>query len=85
MIGFEHYPQTLVNVRVREKVPFAELPRVQSAVEVVEKQLAQNGRLLLRYSGTERLARVMIEGKSQEEIESYAAQIAEAIRQEIGV
>jgi len=85
MIGFEHYPQTLVNVRVREKVPFAELPRVQSAVEGVERQLAQNGRLLLRYSGTERLARVMIEGRSQEEIESYAAQIAETIRQEIGV
>lgn len=85
MEGFEHYPQTLVNVRVREKVPFATLPLVQTAVKTVEKQLAENGRLLLRYSGTERLARVMIEGKSQVEIESYAGQIADAISQEIGI
>ena len=85
MEGFEHYPQTLVNVRVREKVPFATLPLVQTVVKTVEKQLAENGRLLLRYSGTEPLARVMIEGKSQEEIESYAGQIADAIRKEIGI
>jgi phosphoglucosamine mutase len=85
MGGFEHYPQTLVNVRVREKVPFAELPMVQAAVAEAEERLAQTGRLLLRYSGTERLARVMIEGKNQEEIESYASQIASALRQEIGV
>jgi len=83
--GFEHYPQTLVNVRVREKTPFAELPLVQNAVAEVEERLASNGRLLLRYSGTERLARVMIEGRSQEEIESMASQIAAAIKQEIGV
>ena len=83
--GFEHYPQTLVNVCVREKTPFAELPLVQKAVADVEERLAANGRLLLRYSGTERLARVMIEGRSQEEIEVFASQIANAIRQEIGV
>ena len=83
--GLEHYPQTLVNVRVREKIPFADLPLVQKAVADVEERLSAHGRLLLRYSGTERLARVMIEGRSQEEIEYFAAQIASAISQEIGV
>ena len=83
--GLEHYPQTLVNVRVREKTPFADLPLVQKAVADVEERLSAHGRLLLRYSGTERLARVMIEGRSQEEIEYFAAQIASAISQEIGV
>ena len=72
--GFKQYPQILVNVRVREKVPFAELPSVQTAVREVEELLSQKGRLLLRYSGTERLARVMIEGENQRQIEEYAAQ-----------
>jgi len=82
--GFEHYPQTLLNVRVREKIPFEQLPTVQEAAKQVEEQLSQNGRLLLRYSGTEPLARVMIEGANQNEIESYAEKIASQIRQEIG-
>ncbi|HEU4934513.1 MAG TPA: phosphoglucosamine mutase [Pyrinomonadaceae bacterium] len=82
--GFEQYPQILVNVRVREKVPFAELPSVQAAVAEVEELLSQKGRLLLRYSGTERLARVMIEGEHQRQIEEYAAKIARAIEEEIG-
>ena len=82
--GFQTYPQTLLNVRVREKRPFADLPSVQTAVADVEERLANKGRLLLRYSGTEPLARVMIEGKSQREIESYAEKIAAAIQQEIG-
>jgi len=82
--GFKQYPQILVNVRVREKVPFAELPSVQAAVAEVEELLSQKGRLLLRYSGTERLARVMIEGEHQRQIEEYAARIARAIEGEIG-
>lgn len=82
--GFETYPQILVNVRVREKLPFADLPSVQTAVGEVEGVLATKGRLLLRYSGTEPLARVMIEGENQHQIESYAQKIATAIRQEIG-
>ena len=82
--GFKQYPQILVNVRVREKVPFAELPSVQTAVAEVEELLSQRGRLLLRYSGTERLARVMIEGEHQRQIEEYAARIARAIEAEIG-
>jgi phosphoglucosamine mutase len=82
--GFKQYPQILVNVRVREKVPFVELPTVQAAVAEVEELLSQKGRLLLRYSGTERLARVMIEGEHQRQIEEFAAKIARAIEEEIG-
>lgn len=82
--GFQRYPQILLNVRVREKRPFAELPSVQGAVREVEEQLDNKGRLLLRYSGTEPLARVMIEGEHQPQIESYAKKIAGAIEQEIG-
>jgi phosphoglucosamine mutase len=82
--GFQTYPQILLNVRVREKRPFGDLRSVQAAAGDVEKQLANKGRLLLRYSGTEPLARVMIEGESQHQIESYAQRIAAAIQQEIG-
>jgi len=82
--GFQTYPQILLNVRVREKLPFTDLPSVQAAVGEVEKELANKGRLLLRYSGTERLARVMIEGENQHQIETYAERIATAIKQEIG-
>ena len=84
VLGFAQYPQVLVNVRVREKVPFSELTAVQKEVAKVEALLSQKGRLLLRYSGTERLARVMIEGENQKTIEDFANRIAEAIRQEIG-
>jgi phosphoglucosamine mutase len=82
--GFKPYPQVLVNVRVREKVPFAELDSVRAVKAQVEELLSQKGRLLLRYSGTEKLARVMIEGEDQNEIEEYAARIARAIESEIG-
>src|SRR6185503_5836743 len=82
--GFKQYPQILVNVGVREKIPFEMLTTVQAAVAEVEELLSQKGRLLLRYSGTERLARVMIEGENQHQIEEYAARIARAIENEIG-
>src|SRR6185369_13717327 len=82
--GFLKYPQILVNVHVREKVPFSELASVRAAVEEVEELLSQKGRLLLRYSGTEKLARVMIEGENQNQIDEYAARIARAIESEIG-
>lgn len=84
VVGFKKYPQILVNVRVREKVPFNEMPSVKEKIAEVEELLSQKGRLLLRYSGTERLARVMIEGENQFKIEGYAQKIAEAIEREIG-
>jgi len=82
--GFQQYPQILVNVRVREKVPLDQIPAVDAAVRGVEERLSHKGRLLLRYSGTEALARVMIEGENQFEIEEYANRIADAIKREIG-
>ena len=82
--GFRRYPQVLVNVRVREKPPLEELPAVEAAVREVEEELGDDGRLVLRYSGTEALARVMIEGPEQEPIEALAQRIADAIAEAIG-
>ena len=82
--GFMRYPQVLVNVRVREKVPFEEAPEVARAAREVRERLGEGGRLLLRYSGTEPLARVMIEGGSQEEIDALAEGLAGVIRRSLG-
>ena len=82
--GFQRYPQVLVNVRVREKRPFDELPSVKDLARRVEEKLSGQGRLLLRYSGTEPLARVMIEGASESEIAAQAHSLAEAIKAELG-
>ncbi|HEX8474301.1 MAG TPA: phosphoglucosamine mutase [Pyrinomonadaceae bacterium] len=82
--GFVRYPQVLVNVRVREKIPFEESPEIARGAQEVEAELGAGGRLLLRYSGTEPLARVMIEGKRQEEIERLANRLAITIRETLG-
>ena len=82
--GFRRYPQTLVNVRVREKRSFDELPAVERLAREVEEKLGDRGRLLLRYSGTEPLARIMIEGESEAEVRAHASALAEAIRAELG-
>lgn len=82
--GFVQYPQILVNVHVREKLPFESVAKIADVVSDVEDELNGNGRLLLRYSGTENLARVMIEGKNQESINSQAARIADVIESELG-
>ena len=83
-VGFTRYPQTLVNVRVREKRPFDEVPEVAQAAREVREQLGERGRLLLRYSGTEPLARVMIEGEQQDVIEEHANHLASVITGAIG-
>jgi phosphoglucosamine mutase len=82
--GFARYPQVLVNVRVKEKKPFHELSAIKNAASEIEAALGDRGRLLLRYSGTEALARVMIEGESQDEIEAQARQLAGVIQAELG-
>jgi phosphoglucosamine mutase len=82
--GFERYPQILVNIRVTMKKPFGEMDKVQSLARDIEAKLGDRGRLLLRYSGTESLARVMIEGQNQKEIDAYAHSLATAIKEEIG-
>jgi phosphoglucosamine mutase len=78
------YPQVLVNVRVREKQTLADVPSIAAAMERVEARLAGEGRLLVRYSGTEPLLRVMIEGKNQEQIQAWAAEIAGVVREHLG-
>ena len=78
------YPQVLLNLRVREKRDWMAIPEAARAVEDVEARLAGRGRLLVRYSGTEPLLRVMIEGERQEEIEAWARQIVDAVRADIG-
>ncbi|MDT7602782.1 MAG: phosphoglucosamine mutase [Acidobacteriota bacterium] len=82
--GFVRYPQTLVNVRVREKKPFDEVPEIAEASRRAEAQLADQGRLLLRYSGTEPLARIMIEGRRQDEIDRLATDLAAVIGRLLG-
>jgi phosphoglucosamine mutase len=74
------YPQTLLNVRVREKAPIETVPAVSAAIGRVEHALANRGRLLVRYSGTEPLLRIMIEGEDQASIQMWAEEIAEAAR-----
>ena len=82
--GFVRYPQVLVNVRVREKRPFEEVEEIMRAARETEEQLGETGRLLLRYSGTEPLARVMIEGERQDLIEQHANNLAAVIREALG-
>ena len=78
------YPQTLVNVRVSERRPLADLPAVQEEIRKAEAEFAGAGRVLVRFSGTEPLARVMVEGENLEQVHSVAARIADAIRVELG-
>jgi phosphoglucosamine mutase len=77
------YPQVLVNVRVDRKVDLSTIPDVARVITAVESRLAGNGRLLIRYSGTEPLLRIMIEGKDQREIAAWAEEIADAARQRL--
>ena len=78
------YPQVLVNVRVRERKDLAAVPPVADAMRRVEQRLAGEGRLLVRYSGTEPLLRVMIEGRDQGDIQAWASEIATAVKESLG-
>ena len=78
------FPQTIRNVRVREKVPFARIPAVQAAITAAERELDGNGRVVVRYSGTEALARVMIEAESKEQIDRLAEAIVGSIQSALG-
>ena len=79
------YPQVLVNVRVDRKVDLATVPEVARVMSAVESRLAGKGRLLIRYSGTEPLLRIMIEGQDQRDIAAWAEEIAEAVRRHLVV
>jgi phosphoglucosamine mutase len=78
------FPQTIQNVRVREKLPFAQVPEIQRTIESAERELDGNGRVVVRYSGTEALARVMVEAESEEKMRALAGNIAGAIKDALG-
>jgi len=78
------YPQVLVNVRVRERRDLATVPPIAAAIERVERALDGHGRLLVRYSGTEPLLRIMLEGRDRDEIGRWAGEIAQVVRTELG-
>ena len=82
---FRVYPQKLVNIRVKHKKALTEVPSVAQEIRKVEEELAGSGRVLVRFSGTEPLARVMVEGPDMSGVEAYTARIADAIRREMGV
>ena len=81
--GFERFPQLLRNLPVRAKPEISSLPSVMEASRRVEAQLGSNGRLVLRYSGTEPLVRIMIEGQDRTEIEALADELAEVLSAEL--
>jgi phosphoglucosamine mutase len=82
--GFSQYPQTLKNVSVKSKPPFESIPEIASHARMIEQQLEGRGRLLLRYSGTENLARVMVEADDAALVERLAADLAETIQRHLG-
>ncbi len=79
------FPQVIVNVKVREKKPLHMIPAVVAAIRAAEDDLKDTGRVVIRYSGTEPLARVMIEAESEEAMRRHAEAIAAAIRDELGM
>src|SRR5258707_1951383 len=82
--GLKDYPQTIVNIRVKSKPTLQPIPEVASALRQAEQALGENGRIVLRYSGTETLARVMVEAESAGDVKSFSESIASAIRRSIG-
>lgn len=82
--GFIRYPQVTLNVRVESKPPLDSIAPIKIEIEKVENELAGKGRLLVRYSGTENLARVMIEGPDENSINLQAETLAQTIKREIG-
>lgn len=82
--GFTRYPQITINVRVARKPPLDSIPSIKEAIDEVERELAGKGRLLVRYSGTENLARVMIEGQDEIVIRRQAESLAQLLREQLG-
>ncbi|MGH9767331.1 MAG: phosphoglucosamine mutase [Blastocatellia bacterium] len=82
--AYTRYPQVTINVRVSRKPPFDTMPPIKEAINAVEKEMDGKGRLLVRYSGTENLARVMIEGQDEATIRNQAESVAQVIRGQIG-
>jgi phosphoglucosamine mutase len=83
--GLKDYPQVIVNVKVKTKPPLDSIPEVSKALTEAENTLGDNGRVVLRYSGTEPLARVMVEAEHQRDVDHFSKSIADALRSAIGV
>jgi phosphoglucosamine mutase len=80
----EVFPQKLINVDVKSKPEVSSLPQVMKVIRQVEAELGENGRVLVRYSGTQNMCRVMVEGPTLEITEKYCRQIADAVKSTIG-
>ncbi|MBP1734148.1 MAG: glmM, partial [Deltaproteobacteria bacterium] len=76
--GYKEFPQVEKNVKVKKKKPIEEVKPLKKVISNVEKKLGRNGRVVVRYSGTEMLLRVMIEGKDKAKVEAYAEEIVES-------
>lgn len=81
----QRYPQTCVNVKVGSKPPLESLPKVVASIEQVKNTLGNAGRILVRYSGTENICRVMVEGTKQKQVVQLAQEVAAVVKEEIGI
>jgi len=77
--NYQRFPQALLGIRVTEKKPIESLPALQRAIADVEAELGDRGRVLIRYSGTESLARIMVEGENEESVQSIAQHLADEL------
>jgi phosphoglucosamine mutase len=84
IFGLKDYPQIIVNVKVKSKPPLESLPEVSRALAEAQSALGENGRVVLRYSGTEPLARVMVEAEHDSDVQRFSQSLANALRQSIG-
>ena len=82
--GLKDYPQTIVNVKVKSKPPLDSIPEVSRALAEAQSALGDNGRIVLRYSGTEPLARVMVEAEHEADVQRFSQSVANALRSAIG-
>ncbi len=79
------FPQVIKNVRVKEKKPFQQVPEIANAIQIAERELGGNGRVIVRYSGTEALARVMVEAESDEQTHQISERLTQAIQKTLGL
>ena len=79
----ERFPQKLINVTVAQKPDISTVSRVADAIRAVEKKLGNKGRVLVRYSGTQPMCRVMVEGPTIQETDAFCQEIAQVVRTEL--
>jgi len=80
----EPFPQVLYNVEVRERKDLSQIPEIDGKVKTIEKTLGKTGRLLVRYSGTEPLLRIMVEGEDENKLHQYALDLVEVVKKHLG-